>query len=53
MWKIRLRPLSFFFRKDWYCNRLKVDLDSEIIRNYSVLLDLGAITIIKYKKSCK
>ena len=50
--KIRFRPISFLFRKDWYGNRLKKikDYDSYAYRKYSILYDLGCITIVKYSK---
>ena len=50
--KIRFRPISFLFRKDWYGNRLKriKDYDKDAYREYSILYDLGFITIVKYSK---
>lgn len=38
---LRVRPLSWFFRKDWYATRTLEYTDGEI----GHVLDIGAITI--------
>ena len=51
--KIRFRPISFLFRKDWYGNRLKIVQEYDrydSYRKYSILYDLGCITIVRYSK---
>ena len=53
---IRFRSFSYFFRKGWYCNRLKLILEYEgdnykgYYKNYSMLFDIGAITIGRRKE---
>jgi hypothetical protein len=50
-WKIRFRPLSYIFRKDWYYNRLKlINEDKCFYDEYEILMDIGFITIVKYKE---
>ena len=47
---IRFRPITFFFRKNWYClNRIKLEANRSLYENYSFIIDLGAITIGKRK----
>ena len=50
---IRFRSFIYFFRLDWYCNRLKLIREyagESIYKNYDMLIDIGAITIGKRKE---